>query len=551
ERSERLLVPARRLLRGAGPGFLRLQQRRHRRHPRHHRAARSHSVARRRLPLAAAVLPVPAARRRLRHQRLLFDPSRVRRPGRCGRAGRGVSPPGPADHRRPGHEPHERRPPVVPGVAPGPHQSQGRLVRVERRRHPLSRRPHHLRRHRAVELVVGPRARAVLLAPVLQPPARPELRQPRGPARHARRREVLARRRPRRLPSRRGAVSVRARRQQRREPHRDARLPQAAAQGDRRLASRHRHAGRGQPVAGRRRRLLRRRRRVPHVLPLPAHAPHVHGRAPGAAVSDHRDPGPDPRDPRRLPVGHLPPQPRRAHPRDGHRRRARLHVQRVRPGPSDEAQHRHRPAPRPAGRQQPGGRRAAPRPAVQPPGKPRPLLRGRNRHGRQHLPRRPRRCPHADAVDARPQRGLQQGRLRAAVPAPAHGPGVRLPGRQRRGHATRPGIVPTLDAAGPPGPPPARRRPRARNARDPLGREPLGAGVPPTGRRPHHALRQQPQPVRPTGRAPAGPPLGQGARRAVRAGAIPGDRRAAVSVDPRWARVLLVRARRRSGGAAV
>ena len=44
-----------------------------------------------------------------------------------------------------------------------------------------------------------------------------------------------------------------------------------------------------------RRRLLRRRRRVPHVLPLPAHAAHVHGGAPGAALPDHRDPRPDAR----------------------------------------------------------------------------------------------------------------------------------------------------------------------------------------------------------------------------------------------------------------
>ena len=96
-----------------------------------------------------------------------------------------------------------------------------------------------------------------------------------------------------------------------------------------------------------------RRRRVPHVLPLPAHAPHVHGGAAGAAPPDHRDPGPDPGDPRRLPVGHLPAQPRRADPRDGHRRGAGLHVRRVRQGPADAAQHRHRPAPVPAARQRP------------------------------------------------------------------------------------------------------------------------------------------------------------------------------------------------------
>ena len=90
-------------------------------------------------------------------------------------------------------------------------------------------------------------------------------------------------------------------------------------------------ARRGQPVArGRRRLLRRRRRRVPHVLPLPAHAPHVHGGAAGAAPPDHRDPRPDPGDPRRVPVGDLPAQPRRADPRDGHRRGAGLHVRRVR-----------------------------------------------------------------------------------------------------------------------------------------------------------------------------------------------------------------------------
>ena len=47
----------------------------------------------------------------------------------------------------------------------------------------LPGRPDHLRRHREVQLDLGSRTRAVLLAPVLQPPARPQLRQPAGPAR--------------------------------------------------------------------------------------------------------------------------------------------------------------------------------------------------------------------------------------------------------------------------------------------------------------------------------------------------------------------------------
>ena len=49
----------------------------------------------------------------------------------------------------------------------------------------------------------------------------------------------------------------------------DARLPEPHA------------ARRGEPVAGRRPRLLRRRRRMPHGVPLPADAAHVHGAAAG------------------------------------------------------------------------------------------------------------------------------------------------------------------------------------------------------------------------------------------------------------------------------
>ena len=71
------------------------------------------------------------------------------------------------------------------------------------------------------------------------------------------------------------------------------------------------------------------------------------------ATPDLRDPRPDADDPRQLPVGSLPPQPRRADARDGHRRGARLHVRRVREGPADEAQPRHPPPPRTAPRRRP------------------------------------------------------------------------------------------------------------------------------------------------------------------------------------------------------
>ena len=119
--------------------------------------------------------------------------------------------------------------PVVPGVAAPPRRALRRLLRLVRRRHALPRRADHLRRHRAVELDLRPGARAVLLAPVLLPPARPELRQPGRAGGHARRPAVLARPRHRRLPARRGALPLRARRHELREPPRDPRVPASAA----------------------------------------------------------------------------------------------------------------------------------------------------------------------------------------------------------------------------------------------------------------------------------------------------------------------------------
>ena len=80
------------------------------------------------------------------------------------------------------------------------------------------------------------------------------------------------------------------------------------------------------------------------------------------------------------------------------------------------------------------------------PGLARPLLRRRDRDGRQHLPRRPRRRAHADAVDGRPQRRLLARRLRAALPAAADGPGLRLPGRERRGAAAHADLAAALAA---------------------------------------------------------------------------------------------------------
>ena len=259
--------------------LLRRQRRRLGRLPRADREARLPPVARRRLHLAAAVLRLAAARRRLRHRRLLHDPPRLRHGRGRARLHRGGAPARHARDRRPRHEPHVERPPVVPGVALERRRPQARLVRVVRHRAPLRGRADHLHRHRDLELDVGRPGRRLLLAPLLLPPARPELRQPRGPGRDARGAALLARPRPRRLPARRRPLPLRARRDERREPARDARLPQARPRGDRRELPRPRAARRGQPVAGGRRRVLRRRRRVPHGVPLPGHAAHVHGAA--------------------------------------------------------------------------------------------------------------------------------------------------------------------------------------------------------------------------------------------------------------------------------
>ena len=114
--------------------------------------------------------------------------------------------------------------------------------------------------------------------------------------------------------------------------------------------------------------------------------------------------------------------------------------------PRDEAQPRHPPPARAAARQRPRRDRADdgdPLLAARQPG---PLLRRRDRDGRQHLPRRPRRRPHADAVDGRPQRRLLARRLRAALPAAADGPGLRLPGGQRRGAAAHADVAAALAA---------------------------------------------------------------------------------------------------------
>ena len=87
----------------------------------------------------------------------------------------------------------------------------------------------------------------------------------------------------------------------------------------------------------------------------------------------------------------------------------------ARPAGADQPGH-----PPPAGaaaRQRPPQDRADERAAVLAAGHAGHLLRRRDRHGRQHLPRRPQRRAHADAVERRPQRRLLARQPAAAVPA--------------------------------------------------------------------------------------------------------------------------------------
>ena len=242
---------------------------------------------------------------------------------------------------------------------------------------------------------------------------------------------------PRRVPPRRRALPVRARRHQRREPARDPRVPAAGcarrstpsypgrvllAEANQWPADVVDYFGDGDechmcfhfPLMPRMFMAVRREQRYPITEIL--------AQTPG--------------DPRRLPVGHLPAQPRRADPRDGHRRGARLHVRRVRQGPADEAQHRHRAGACSRCSTTTGASPSCSTPCCSRlPGSPvlyygDEIGMGDNIYlGDRDGVRTP--------MQWTPDRngGFSPGRLRPAVPAAADGPGLRLPGRQRRGRS--------------------------------------------------------------------------------------------------------------------
>ena len=137
-------------------------------------------------------------------------------------------------------------------------------------------------------------------------------------------------------------------------------------------------------------------------------------------------------------------------------------------------QPRHPAPPGAAAPQQPAPDRADERAALLDARHTRRVLRRRDRDGRQHLPRRPQRRAHADAVVGRPQRRLLRGQPAAPVPPGDRRSRVPLRSRQRGGAGRQPAVTAELDA---PLDRAAQEPPRVctRHARVPASRQPQGA----------------------------------------------------------------------------
>ena len=157
------------------------------------RSARLPPMAGHRLPLAAAVLRVPAARRRLRHLRLRSGAAQLRkrreRRGLPRRRPRARS----AGHRRHDRESHLRPAPVVPGGPPAGFSDPVTLC-VERRLRTASPTPRVIFTDtQDSNWTWDPVAGRLLLASLLRTSTGSQLRQSRGAQRDRRRRALLAR----------------------------------------------------------------------------------------------------------------------------------------------------------------------------------------------------------------------------------------------------------------------------------------------------------------------------------------------------------------------
>ena len=546
------LVQGRDHLPAAREVVLRCQQRRHRRLPRPDLQARLHRRPRRQRDLAAAVLSLAAARRRLRHRRLHHGPSRVRQAGRRQEAS---SPPPTSAACASSPSWSSTTPPTSIRGSSAPARPSPARPRATSTSGPTPTRSTRARASSS-STPSAPTGPGIPVASAYYwhrfYAHQPDLNfdNPKVLEAVLERDALLARPRGRRAAARRRALPGRARGHQQREPARDARGPEADPRRDGRALSRPHAAGRGQPVAGGHQGLFRRRRRMPHGVPLPADAAHVHGAGARGPLPDHRHHAPDAADSRQLPVGDLPAQSRRADARDGDRFGARLSLADLRHRPPRPHQSRHPPPARAAARARPPPHRADELPAALDARHAGDLLRRRDRHGRQHPARRPRRRAHADAMVARPQRRLLARRLERAGAAHHPGPALRLRDGERRGAVARSLFAAALDAPHADGAAQPRRL-RPRRLALPLSEEPQGAGL--SARVPGRddPVRRQRLAHAAGGRARSLRVRGPRADRAERRLVLPADRPAHLPADPAALRLLLVRAGQGERGAVL
>ncbi|CAA9366703.1 MAG: GH13_16 / GH13_36 / GH13 / GH13_31 / GH13_ 17 / GH13_23 / GH13_40 / GH13_29 / GH13_4 / GH13 _35 / GH13_30 / GH13_20 / GH13_34 / GH13_2 / GH1 3_1 / GH13_21 / GH13_19 / GH13_26, partial [uncultured Gemmatimonadetes bacterium] len=458
------------------------------------RAGGGHPLAR---PLPALAQP----RQRVRHRGFL----RGRSAPRLGRRLRGVRAPGAEagdqGGHRPGGQPHLGQAPLVPGSAARPGVPLPRLVRVVEKEALGLGRGNGVSGSAEVHLDAGSGGGGVLLPPLLPAPARPQRAEPGGARRDPPHHGLLAGAGGGWVPGGRGALHPGERRPRPRPPHAQLRLPVRDAPLRPVAAGRLGAAGGGQRGApGAPQVLWRGGRRAaddvqllgqPAPFPGPGHRRHP---PPGRFAARHPPPAP------RVPVGALPPQPRRAGPGPPYRRAARGRLREVRPGGGDAAlRARHPPAAGAhAGRS--AARGAGQQPDVLPPGHPRDPLRRRDRDGRRPAPPGARGRAHPHAVVGRGA-GRLLHRRQDGAPGAGRGP-ARLPARQRRRPAARPRLAAALAHAHDP---PAQAVPRDR-----LGRLDAAAHRHPRGARAALRLarrlrRRPPQLRRPRPRAPPAP----------------------------------------------
>ena len=368
--------------------------------------------------MAAAVLSVARARRRLRHRRLPRYQSRFRHDAGFPPLHAGGEAARAARHHRTGHQPHVRPAPLVQArrrSTPDSTRATGTSGATPTRDTTARGSSSPIPRNRTGPGI--PEAGAYYWHRFFSHQPDLNFDNPRVRQRHRPGDEALARCRRRRIPAGCHSLSVRARGHQQREPPETHAIIKkiraeldAYAPGKVLLAEANQWPEDVQ-------RLFRRRRRMPHGLSFSADAAHLHGDRAGGPLSDHRHPAADAGHSGQLPMGDVPAQSRRADAGNGDRRRARLSVVDLRRRSARAHQSRHPPAAGAADGQRSAQDRVDELAADVVSGHADHLLRRRDRHGRQHLSRRPQRRAHADAVDARPQRRLLALRSGAALAA--------------------------------------------------------------------------------------------------------------------------------------